>query len=94
MQRTHFRHAATDNSTTDEFATLIGHKHSVSTISQKDFDPRGQYTKLVEAVKQAGSNDLGFFRAEHGSTRVEYYIVSLDRNAGKIVGLKAVAVES
>lgn len=66
----------------------------MSSVSQKDFDPKGQYAKVIDAVKQAGSQDVGVFRVQHGSTRAEYYVVSLDTKAKKIVGLKAVAVES
>lgn len=37
---------------------------------------------------------MGIFRVEHGSTRAEYYVISLDKKGGRIVGLKAMAVES
>ncbi|KAF2089938.1 hypothetical protein K490DRAFT_71647 [Saccharata proteae CBS 121410] len=77
-----------------DFAKLIGHGSDVSSIDRKEFDPQTQYTKVIETVKKAGSSTLGFFRVEHGSTRAEYYIVSVDKKGGKIVGLKAVAVES
>ncbi|EOD50202.1 hypothetical protein GTA08_BOTSDO00334 [Neofusicoccum parvum] len=76
------------------FAKLIGHDSDASSISQKDFDPKNQYAKVIDAVKQAGSQDVSIFRVQHGSTRAEYYVVSLDKKGGKIVGLKAVAVES
>ncbi|EON64735.1 hypothetical protein W97_03968 [Coniosporium apollinis CBS 100218] len=78
----------------DELARLIGYDGDFATISQKEFDPQGQYTTVVDAVKQAGGGDVAFFRAEHGTTRVEYYIIGLDKKGGKIVGLKALAVES
>ncbi|KKY16881.1 hypothetical protein UCDDS831_g06714 [Diplodia seriata] len=77
-----------------EFAKLIGHGSDASSISQDDFDPKGQYAKVLDAVKQAGSQDVAIFRVQHGSTRAEYYVVSLDKKGGKIVGLKAVAIES
>ncbi|KAK7533766.1 uncharacterized protein J3D65DRAFT_646934 [Phyllosticta citribraziliensis] len=78
-----------------DFAKLIGHDGAVATISQSDFDPRGQYTKVVQAVKQASGNDLvGFFRAQHGSTRAEYWVVGLEGSSKAVVGLKAIAVES
>ncbi|KAK7546301.1 hypothetical protein IWX49DRAFT_115311 [Phyllosticta citricarpa] len=78
-----------------DFARLIGHDGAVATISQSDFDPRGQYTNVVQAVKQASGNDLvGFYRAQHGSTRVEYWVVGVDGSSKTVVGLKAIAVES
>ncbi|KAK7730678.1 hypothetical protein SLS57_001508 [Botryosphaeria dothidea] len=76
------------------FAKLIGHNSDASSVSQKDFDPQGQYAKVIDAVKQAGSQDVNIFRVQHGSTRAEYYVVSLDKKGKRIVGLKAVAVES
>ncbi|KAJ9649413.1 hypothetical protein H2199_000188 [Coniosporium tulheliwenetii] len=71
-----------------------GYDGDIASINQKDFDPQGQYKTVVDAVKQAGGGDVAFFRAEHGSTRIEYYIIGLDKKAGKIVGLKALAIES
>lgn len=49
---------------------------------------------MIDAVKQAGSQDVNIFRVQHGSTRAEYYVVSLDKKGKRIVGLKAVAIES
>ena len=78
----------------DEFAKLLSHDSDVSSRDEKEFDPQGQYKKIVDAVKKAGSKDVSIFRVEHGSTRAEYYVVSLDKKGGRIVGLKALAVES
>lgn len=78
----------------DEFAELLSHDLDVSSMGEKEFDPRGQYKKIVDAVKKAGSKDVSIFRVEHGSTRAEYYVVSLDKKGGRIVGLKALAIES
>ncbi|KAI9741227.1 MAG: hypothetical protein M1834_002943 [Cirrosporium novae-zelandiae] len=79
---------------TDEFRDLIDHKSDVSVLSAKDFDPRGEYDDVLDAVKKAGSGDASVFRIRHGSTRAEYYVVSLDEKSSRIVGLKAKAVES
>lgn len=73
---------------------MTGYDGEISTIGQKEFDPQSQYKAVVDAVKQAGGGEVAFFRAKHGSTRVEYYIIGLDKKAGKVVGLKALAVES
>jgi len=45
-------------------------------------------------VKKAGNGSVGIFKVEHGNTRAEYYVVSLDSGESKLVGLKALAVES
>lgn len=49
---------------------------------------------MVEAVKKVGSGEVKVFRVQHGGTRAEYYVVSLDEKAGRVVGLKALSVES
>ncbi|KAI9708593.1 MAG: hypothetical protein M1820_003811 [Bogoriella megaspora] len=77
-----------------DLADLIGHKAEVSEVGTKDFDPRGQYKNVLDAVGKAGDGDVKVFRVEHGSTRAEYYVVSLDGKGGRVVGLKAKAVES
>ena len=42
----------------------------------------------------AGDGKARIFRVQHGKTRVVYYVVGLDAKGGKVVGLKAMAVES
>ena len=48
----------------------------------------------MEAVERSGDGKTRIYRVEHDRTRVEYYVVSFDKEGGKIVGLKAQAVES
>jgi hypothetical protein len=71
---------------------LIG--KDASSISQKDFDPQGQYKKVIDAVKKAGGKDIGFFSVEVDGTRTEYFIISVDTKGKKVVGLKAVSIQS
>ncbi|KAL8710551.1 MAG: hypothetical protein Q9225_007273 [Loekoesia sp. 1 TL-2023] len=78
----------------DEFAELIGHDSDVSTMSTKEFDPRGQYKDVLQAVEQAGDGKSRIFHVAHGRTRAEYYVVGPDREKGRVVGMKAWAVES
>ena len=64
-------------------------------ISQKEFDPRGQYKTVIDAVKhEVGDEDVGFFQVELDRTRSEYFVVGVDSKHGRIVGLKALSVES
>jgi len=76
----------------DELGSLIG--KDASSISQKDFDPQNQYKKVIDAVKKAASADLGYFLVELGGTRSEYYVVGVDKKGNRLVGMKAVAVQS
>lgn len=66
----------------------------MSSVGEKEFDPQGQYKKVVDAVKKAGDGKAKVFRVEHGSTRAEYYVISVDEKEGRVVGLKALSVES
>ncbi|MCJ1280776.1 hypothetical protein MMC26_000093 [Xylographa opegraphella] len=78
----------------NDFASLIGHKAEVSTLSTRDFDPKGEYKGVMEAVEKAGDGKVRVFRVEVGSTRVWYYVVGWEKAAGKVVGVRAKAVES
>lgn len=71
---------------------LIGGDKKVEEVSQKSF--ASQYKSVLDAVKKAGSGDVKIFRVELSSTRAEYYVVAVDEEEGRIVGLKALSVES
>lgn len=78
----------------DEFAELIGHDSTVSTLDAIEFDPRGQYKDVLQAVEKGGNCKSRVYRVEHGKTRIEYYVVGLDKDNMRVVGLRAKAVES
>ena len=48
----------------------------------------------MEAVEQSGDGKTRIYRVEHDRTRLEYYIVGFNKDGGRLVGLKAKAVES
>lgn len=80
-----------------EFAKLIKHwdadKADVSIMDPVDWDSQGQYTKLIEAVREATKgNDVRVYSVVRDKTRTEYWVVS--REEGRIVGVKALGVES
>ena len=77
-----------------EFASLINHKGSVSTLPMKDFDPKGHYGDVIEAVEKAGNGKASVFRVDEGGSRVQYWVLGLDKREGKVVGMRARAVES
>lgn len=77
----------------DELSKLIGKE--VMKISQKDFDAKGQYKAVIDAVKgESDGGNLGFFQAELDRTRSEYLVIGVDSKNGRIVGLKALSIES
>ncbi|KAL9134528.1 MAG: hypothetical protein Q9175_004294 [Cornicularia normoerica] len=73
---------------------LLRPERHVSTLTTKEFDPQGEYKKVMEAVEQSGDGKTRVYRVEFGRTRVEYYVVGFDKEGGRVVGLKAKAVES
>jgi hypothetical protein len=81
----------------DQFAKLIDYsqpdKAEISIMDPTDWDTKGQYNNLLDAVREAGKgNDVRVYKVTRDKTRVEYYLVT---NAdGHVVGVKALAVES
>jgi hypothetical protein len=69
----------------------------VSTLSENSFDPRNQYAGVLKAVREAASSkDVKVYRVETdgGASRVEYWVLALYVDGGKIVGVRAKAVET
>jgi hypothetical protein len=78
---------------TDDLKTLLGGDKEVAEISLGPFE--SQYKSVVEAVGKAGTKgEVKVFRVELGGTRAEYYVVAVDADEGRVVGLKALSVES
>ncbi|KAH9864935.1 hypothetical protein IAQ61_008880 [Plenodomus lingam] len=76
----------------DELKKLIGGDQDVQEVGQKEFG--SQYKTVMDAVSKAGNGEIRIFRVELGETRAEYYVVSVDTEQGRVVGLKALSVES
>ncbi len=81
----------------DEFAKLINHwdasNAEITIMDPADWDAQGQYGEVIDAVRQASrGNDVRVYRVVRDETRVEYWVVT--RAEGRIVGAKALAVES
>lgn len=60
----------------------------------QEFDPKGQYKEIVEAINSAGDGASKIYRVEHDRSRAEYYIVRLEKKSKRVIGLKAKAVET
>ncbi|KAF2154173.1 hypothetical protein K461DRAFT_267226 [Myriangium duriaei CBS 260.36] len=77
------------------FGKLIGHDGEVVPSDIKHFNPKGKYDDVVDAVSKCsdGNHVVKVFRVEHGGPRVEYYLVTIDKD-GNVVGVKVKAVES
>lgn len=69
---------------------------SITTLSATSFDPRDEYASVVRAVQEAASSgaEVKVYRVEIGRSRVEYFVLGLDGDKGRVVGLKASAVET
>ena len=71
--------------------SLLG-SEQVKEVELKKFE--AEYKAVVNAVKQAGKGEVKVFRVEIDGTRAEYYVVAVDAEKGRVVGLKALSVES
>jgi hypothetical protein len=85
--------------TAEEFAkslgtTTGGEKGKVEAMETGQWDPRGQYKEVVEAVEKAGEGKVGVYRLEVTGTRAVYFVVTVAEKGTKLVGLKAESVES
>ncbi|KAH7040139.1 uncharacterized protein B0I36DRAFT_234417 [Microdochium trichocladiopsis] len=85
----------------EEFASLINHPDpsnaGIEIIDPSDWDTRGQYNSIVDAVTKAGKgNDVKVYRVPRESVKVEYWVVTTEGKgkSAKLVGVKALAVES
>lgn len=81
----------------EQFAKLINHpapKNAGIQIQDiSTWDPQGQYTDVVDAVREAcGAADVRVYRVESEGARMEYWVVGV--HDGRVVGVKALAVES
>ena len=70
---------------------LLG-QDKVEEVKEKSFET--QYKSVFDAVKKAGNSEVKVFRVELEGTRAEYFVVSVDQEGKKVVGLKALSVES
>jgi hypothetical protein len=93
--------------TLDQFKSLIITSPSlaanvdISILTPSSFDPRNQYATVFQAVRAAAATDSSkgeaetkIYKVHMGGTRLEYWVLALDARGGRIVGLKAKAVES
>jgi hypothetical protein len=80
------------NTITDDLKKLLGGDKDVEDVKEKGF--ASQYKKVIDAVKEAGNGEVKTFKVQIDSTRAEVYVVSVNEKEGKVVGLKALSVES
>ena len=71
----------------------------VEEMSVKEWDARGEYGEVVEAVRQAGEEggEVKVFQVKGKGARMEYYVMSVvggKEGGRKLVGVKTEAVES
>ena len=81
----------------ETFAKLINlpspKQGDIEILDPLDWDTRGQYRDVIDAVRQASrGNDVRVYKVVRDRTRVEYWVVTSEE--GKVVGVKALAVES
>jgi len=92
-----FNYADSTLPSKSDFEKCLHHKHhdagAVEELSTQGFDPRGEYTEIIERVEKAGNGaGVKVFRVEVSKTRAEYYIVTVGERM--LIGVVAKAVES
>lgn len=92
----------------DQLSSLISPdadlSQAISTLSPSSFDPKNQYGPALDAVRAAAAEpesgadksavDVKVYRVEISSTKLEYWVLALEGVEGRVVGLRAKAVES
>lgn len=63
-------------------------------LEPDQWDIRGNYKDIVDAVATASGNAVRVYRVEGSGSRVEYFVVGLDTNERKVVGVKVLSIES
>lgn len=81
------------------FAKTIDHPDpkgaEVNIFDVAEWDVNGEYKEIVDAVREAvKGGDVRVYRVERekGGSRVEYWVLGVE--GGKLVGVKALSVES
>ncbi|KAL6801818.1 hypothetical protein J3E68DRAFT_394457 [Trichoderma sp. SZMC 28012] len=82
-----------------EFAKLINHwdaeNAQIDIMDPVDWDSQGEYGNVIDAVREATKgNDVRVYRVARDLTRAEYFVISRDDEGGRIVGVKALGIES
>lgn len=76
----------------EQLKKVLGHNDEVEELSVSKWDPKGQYENVVDAVKKVVDGEVKVFRVALSGAREEYYVVGV--KDGKVLGLKALSVES
>jgi hypothetical protein len=71
---------------------LLGRDKDVEDVGLKGWET--QYKKVLDAVKKAGNGEVKVFQVGIDGSRKEYWVVGVDEGQGRLVGLKALSVES
>jgi hypothetical protein len=80
------------NNLTGDLKKLLGGHKDVEEVKGTGFE--SQYKQVIDAVKEAGNGEVKVFKVQIDGTRSEYYVVGVDEKDGRVVGLKALSVES
>ncbi|KAK6500733.1 hypothetical protein TWF506_003497 [Arthrobotrys conoides] len=77
-----------------EFGELVGLEVSEK-MPYEEWDVTGSYDDVTSAIQEAaGGSEPEVYRVEENYTRKWYFVVALDKANKKLVGLKALAIES
>lgn len=83
----------------ESFAALIDHptplSANITTMDVENWNKTGEYAKVVDAVKQAaGGEGPKVYVVPRTEVKAEYWVVAVDKKEKRLVGVKAMGVES
>ena len=81
----------------DKFKQLVQHpdeQAEVELMGTKEWDPRGQYGDVLKGIEGVSKGEVKVYKVGLGGTRFEYWVLGMGKEGGRVVGVRAAAVES
>ena len=83
----------------ESFAGLINHptplSANITTMSVEDWNKTGEYTQVIDAVKEAAHGEKPqVYVVPRTEVKTEYWVVANEKKEKRLVGAKALGVDS
>lgn len=76
----------------DTLKDLLGGDVLVEEVQVQRFER--EYKEVVDTIRKAGQGEVKAFRVQLDTRRAEYFFVTLDSEHGRLIGLKALSIET
>lgn len=83
----------------ESFAALINHptplSANITIMSVEDWNKTGEYTEVIDAVELAAHGEKALvYVVPRTEVKTEYWVVAIEKKEKRLVGVKALGVES